>query len=166
MGRLANMPDIQVLLAYHESAHAVVAIKLGWDVSYLSLITDGDSLCGCRVEEYTIYSDAYQWDKETKSKARKAILYDLAGIAAEVFINGNVDEFGDDDWDSAYVKAKHISGNPQPYLDYALRRTRKMVRANWHYIAAVANGLLSRQTLIGVEILLIMKEYDASAVDV
>jgi ATP-dependent Zn protease len=144
----------QELLAYHEAAHAVVAIALRWEINQVTIIADRDTLGCCDIKDFELYFDGNRWTEEVKASARQAILYDLAGIAAELRINGDCDEFCGFDWDSAYTKAKHLTrtGDPQTYLDDALERSKKLVNNYWRHIGAVANALLEHKTLTGEDV--------------
>lgn len=145
----------QELLAHHEAAHAVVAISLGWEINQVTIVADDDTFGHCQVKDFELYFDGNRWTGEVKASARQAILYDLAGIAAEMRINGDYDEVGcSSDWGKAYTKARHLTRacNPQTYLDYALGRTKKLVNSHWQRVTAVAAGLLEHQTLTGEDV--------------
>jgi len=144
----------QELLAYHEAAHAVMAIALRWEINQVTIIAEGDTLGNCGIKDFELYFDGNRWTEEVKASARQAILYDLAGIAAELRIKGDCDELCADDWERAYIKAKHLSrnGDAQTYLDDALERSKKLVNNYWRPIAAVARKLLEHKTLTGEEV--------------
>jgi cell division protease FtsH len=141
-------------VAYHEAGHAVVALRLGYEVGKVSIVPRQGVLGRAKVLP--------------QSPSPDDIRIDLAGPLAEALVNPFDEKIqlgSRSDWRNIrrstreFVALGFINGREWDILiDELLRETRALVRRDRKAIASVAAALLERKTLTGDDIKRIVEE--------
>ena len=143
------------VVAYHEAAHAVVAIFLGYPIGKVTIVAEQDCTGACEVD----YGCAYRvlWGSrsaEDKRDAASVTVGLLAGIAAEIRLTGHYDEHQCSvDTDTAYDLAREVARREaDAYYERALKKAKRIVKSQWYRIGLLASALLERKTLTDEEV--------------
>jgi ATP-dependent Zn protease len=140
--------------AYHEAGHAVIAIRLGYEVKKASIVRRQGVLDRVTTRNRTSSPDD--------------IRFDLAGQLAEALVNSNDEQIqigAHSDWRSTRRSVREFValgfiGDQEggTLIDELLQEIRALVRRDREAIGRVADALLTRKTLTGAEIKRIMEE--------
>jgi ATP-dependent Zn protease len=154
--------------AYHEAGHAVVADRLGYGFSTVSIIPDADDATHGRIVFScpVLASDPnLGLTLRQEERVRNNIVVTLAGgIAEERFCGKPTDEITlgtQSDRDSVTDLAFRMAGSTaecQALLDWLATRADNIVTHRWPQIEAVAAALVERRRLSGTEARLIIRE--------
>lgn len=138
--------------AYHEAGHAVIALRLGYEVRKVTIKPRQGVLGKAYIRNRTSPDD---------------IRIDLAGALAEALVNPNDEQIqlgSHSDWRNArrstseFVALGFIGDQEEGILIHELlQETRALVRRDAKVIARVAEALLHHETLTGEDIKLIME---------
>jgi hypothetical protein len=164
----------QLVVAYHEAGHAVAALKQGIPVLGLTVVpkTEGTEVCLGHCEHPGLYACKPRSDQEKRTIARKLILVDYAGPAAEdnfcrirvcwsrLIRDTTLDGDGPEDFRDAYYLAGEAIRHPRffdrddhhRYLIGMWRKARRFVKDQWADIHLLAQKLYQRKTLTQEEI--------------
>jgi ATP-dependent Zn protease len=139
--------------AYHEAGHAVIAIRLGYEVKKASIVRRQGVLGRVTTRNRTSSPDD--------------IRFDLAGQLAEALVNPNDEQVqigAHSDWRntrrsvSEFIALGFIGDEEgSTLIDELLHETRALVHRDRDVIGRVADALLERKTLTGLEIKQIME---------
>ena len=138
--------------AYHEAGHAVIALRLGYEIGKVTIKQRYTSLGSAHIRNRTSPDD---------------IRISLAGALAEALVNPNDKEIQLGalyDWRNVrqstrrFVALGFINGREKGILvEELLQETRALVRRDKEAIAQVAAALLHHETLTGEDIKRIME---------
>jgi ATP-dependent Zn protease len=138
--------------AFHEAGHAVIALRLGYEVGKVTIIRRQGVLGKAEIRNRTSPDD---------------IRIDLAGALAEALVSPNDEQIqlgAFSDWRNVrrstrdFVALGFINGREKGILiDELLRETRALVRRDKEAITRVAEALLVHKTLTGDDIKRIME---------
>lgn len=145
--------------AYHEAGHAVIAHRLGFKVTLLTIVpNEAENTEGSVTIDW--FHDFTTAQRSMVSRAlrrdyRDYVVQLLAGELAEArATNGRYNtDSGAGDYADGYVIARIVSKNPERYLADCRRDARKLVRQHWGAITAVAAALLEKRTVQRCEFL-------------
>jgi ATP-dependent Zn protease len=138
--------------AYHEAAHAVVALRLALKFRHVTINPGSDCL------GHLLCSRLPKWfnleiNKSDRARmlAERHIIVDFAGQIAETRFLGKNPRFGmhEDDYHAVDL-ALYFCGSRktcEAYLDYCFEASRDLVNSQLRLIEATATVLLVRQTL-------------------
>jgi ATP-dependent Zn protease len=139
--------------AYYEAGHAVIALRLGYEVGKVTIVRRQGVLGRADIRNRTSPDD---------------IRINLAGALAEALVNPSDEQIqlgAHSDWRNTrrsvreFVALGFINGRERGILiDELLQETRALVRRDREAISRVAEALLARKTLAGPEIKRIMEE--------
>lgn len=151
MSDAVPLPDPQLLTAYHEAGHAVMAHLCGQIVTKVEIIGDDDhtgSVSCIRFHEEP------QWlaDENIPSAAIEArVLCLVAGIAAENIVSGDLSwHESEGDLDEAVRLALRVVGSCErvlPFLKEARDHSSDLLRRHWKAVEALAGLLLIHKSL-------------------
>jgi ATP-dependent Zn protease len=140
-------------IAYHEAGHAVIALRLGYEVGKVTIVRRQGVLGKAEIRNRTSPDD---------------IKINLAGQLAEALVNSNDEQIqlgAHSDWRNTrrsvreFVALGFINGRERGILiDELLQETKALVRRDREAISRVAEALLTRRTLTGSEIKRIMED--------
>lgn len=146
--------------AYHEAAHAVVAIVMGIPIEQTTILYTNDEN-GRKIYGYTKYKDLTDASHEEQA----GVISDTVIVAlAPIY---TVDKIGEGELATLgclidYERANTIiasfteENDREKLLTKAKHKANKEVKRNWEYIRAVAEELLVKKTLTGKEVYEIM----------
>jgi ATP-dependent Zn protease len=160
----------KALLARHEAAHAVVALRLGRKLENVTIVPDDSSDGKMKrfVKSWEAYDDI-EWEASTISMLRMidGVMISIAGQVCEDIINDipYKDAPISSQWDNENIADwVMLNGMDQSEIDLFLRwmheRTRLLLLKYWSWVEAIANALLERQTLSGDEVWEICQKTD------
>jgi hypothetical protein len=141
-------------IAYHEAGHAVIALRLGYEVKWVTIKPRRRSLGRAEIQH--------------GSPSPDDIRIDLAGPLAEALVNPTpfhekIQLGSRGDWRNTgrsvreFVALEFIGDQEGDILiDELLQETKALVRRDREAISRVAEALLTRKTLTGAEIKRIM----------
>jgi len=142
--------------AYHEAGHAVVALRLGYEVKWVTIVPTRRSLGYARIPHGSLSPDD--------------IRIDFAGALAEALVNPtSFDEKilngSRSDWRWARRSVRNFVAlgfigdyEGDVLIEELLHETRALVRRDKEAITRVAAALLERKTLTGDDVKRIMEE--------
>jgi hypothetical protein len=138
--------------AYHEAAHAVVALRLGLKFRHVTIKPGSDCLghlmCS-RLPKW--FNPEINKGDRVRMLAERHIIVDFAGQIAETRFLGSNPRFGmHEDNYHAVDLALYFCGSRktwEAYLDYCFEASRDIVNSQLRVIEATATVLLVRQTL-------------------
>jgi ATP-dependent Zn protease len=132
--------------AYHEAGHAVMALRLGYEVGKVTIVRRQGVLGKADIRKRTSPDD---------------IKIDLAGQLAEALVNPSEEQIqlgASSDWRSVRRSTREFVGwfigdrEGGTLIEELLHETRALVRRDKNAISRVAEALLARKTLTGAEI--------------
>jgi len=133
--------------AYHEAGHAVIALRLGYEIRKVTIVPRRGSLGRAEIRNRTSPDD---------------IRISLAGALAEALVNPTPSDIQDGsrtDWRNARRSTREFAAlgfiGPREkgiLIEELLQETRALVRRDKKAIARVAEALLKRWTLTGDDI--------------
>jgi ATP-dependent Zn protease len=140
-------------VAYHEAGHAVVALRLGYEVGKVTIVRRQGVLGKAHIRDRTSPDD---------------IRINLAGALAEALVNPSDEQIqlgAFSDWRNTrrsvreFVALGFINGREKGILiEELLQETRALVRRDKEAIARVAEALLEHKTLTGNDIKRMVEE--------
>jgi ATP-dependent Zn protease len=133
------------VLAAHEAGHAVVAVVLRLSLRYVTVRPRGP-------QSALTYTRSVR--NESPDYLERQVVCDLAGIAADQLLNGQV-TFGSEIADIAHARknAERLGvEDVQEFLRVKQREAEAIVSANRVAVKAVRRALVDRQTLQGAEV--------------
>jgi ATP-dependent Zn protease len=146
--------------AHHEAGHAVIDLRLGFEVEMVTIKGDrrrgseGYTACIARGRSWEVVGDGRI--RLSDEWCEKYIKSALAGKIAESLVNPDPPKFGwEGDWQRARRYARIMCDTRQErneLLDRMKRETTTLVLANRAAIERVAGALMERETLMRDEI--------------
>jgi ATP-dependent Zn protease len=143
----------QVLTAYHEAGHAVIAYERRVQFSAVSILKDGESLGRVVPRLWKDFDIDNNQSLRARYRLESVILVTLAGGAATWQLTGQHPSIGI--W-SDYPQAVHLAEKlhqdfevVEPYLGYMVIRVKSMMGLPWTWAAvdALAQHLLEQKQL-------------------
>jgi len=148
--------------AYHEAAHTVVAVVMGIPVEETTIRHTKEEKTGREIHGHTKYKEiAYQSKQEEGEVVLNSVIAALAPIyTVDRIGEGEIAKIGCFiDYQRAEAIVATIAEDQEEkkeLMTRANRKAKKEVDRNWQYIQAVAEELLTRETLVDDDILEIM----------
>jgi ATP-dependent Zn protease len=133
-------------VAYHEAGHAVIALRLGYE------------LIDVTVKPHRRTEGSFLVAKMRRPRADHIKLY-LAGAIAEALVSPTPFYGASGDWRRICRIARDIA-RPEEVIEECLEETEVLVQQNAGVIAKVAEALLKHKTLRGDEVARIIKIAD------
>lgn len=142
-----SAPPQEILTAYHEAGHAVIALSLGRIVKEVSILPGGKRLGYCEMQKGT--------GRKLKDTLETDVLILLAGLAAEAKISGQYALGGaSQDLQMAERLVLMRAGNARQagrLLERMLDKVEHLMMepATWNAIDSIAQELLKSRSLSG-----------------
>jgi hypothetical protein len=156
-----DRPDLKHV-AYHEAGHAVIGLKLGYDVGRVTIRKRYSSLGSAQISKKRCGSlgstEVQAGDVSPDSDDFGHICIDLAGPLAERLVSPIpfeelIAHGARADWQSARKRARRNNRqHADTLIDVLMEETRALVQQHKEAITRVATALLEHETLMGEEI--------------
>jgi hypothetical protein len=150
------MADDRRAVAYHESAHALVAWKLHMRFAYISIVPDDDCIGHVLFHRLRLTDmHVYDMSPRVRDRLERRIITGLAGREGKRLITGRYNHRGAaGDYRNALRLASHIEGTSEaltPYFKWLMVRAKQLVTAPHHrpMLDALALALLEQEKIDG-----------------